>query len=442
MWLSVHGERRTSCSKEARSFIDSLDISQPACVQLPERPGTQALKIAHSVDPKVKTCPQPATAGHFRQETTCFLWCPYRQSGGSSVRTYPERRHDAWLHGKLYQSRDILRQFAGKRNPTGNTDRLEWRPYRTELWISKQLIWKQNSGLIYSWAKVRLFLPMPVLYVLSDILYVLIYRVIRYRIRVIRRNMEASFPEKVQNRTSQAGESLLSSFSDYIVEDDQTGAHIAGGSVTPRPHQEPRSGHQVTGRRTKYGYDADGTLWQTGNGSVPPAWYTHGIQTLANIPPLNNKAVDRLFIFYLRTRFGSYGMKKNDTVRDMMTLKSENSKNIVIFIADQTPSKGKPALLDYLPEPGPLCWTVRNVSPVNWFAGHLPGCTESETRLLYSKWSDRPCQTDCRERDYRIIRPHDGKDDPCVTRLTGSGLTNVGNTREDSWQMTIILNEK
>ena len=54
--------------------------------------------------------------------------------------------------------------------------------------------------------------------------------------------------------------------------------------------------------------------------------------------PLNNKAVDRLFI-YLRTRFGSYGMKKNDTVRDMMTLKRENSKNIVIFIADQTPSK-------------------------------------------------------------------------------------------------------
>ena len=54
--------------------------------------------------------------------------------------------------------------------------------------------------------------------------------------------------------------------------------------------------------------------------------------------PLNNKAVDRLFIF-LRTRFGSYGMKKNDTVRDMMTLKRENSKNIVIFIADQTPSK-------------------------------------------------------------------------------------------------------
>ena len=32
-------------------------------------------------------------------------------------------------------------------------------------------------------------------------------------------------------------------------------------------------------------------------------------------------------------------MKKNDTVRDMMTLKKEGNNNIVIFIADQTPSK-------------------------------------------------------------------------------------------------------
>ena len=55
---------------------------------------------------------------------------------------------------------------------------------------------KIQYGLIYSWAKVHAFLPMPVLYVLSDILYVLIYRVIRYRIRVVRRNMQASFPEK------------------------------------------------------------------------------------------------------------------------------------------------------------------------------------------------------------------------------------------------------
>lgn len=38
----------------ARSFIDSLDISQLHVFSYSERPGTQALKIAYSVDPKVK----------------------------------------------------------------------------------------------------------------------------------------------------------------------------------------------------------------------------------------------------------------------------------------------------------------------------------------------------------------------------------------------------
>ena len=40
--------------EEARSFIDGLDISQLHVFSYSERPGTQALKIAHSVDPKVK----------------------------------------------------------------------------------------------------------------------------------------------------------------------------------------------------------------------------------------------------------------------------------------------------------------------------------------------------------------------------------------------------
>ncbi|MDR1203389.1 MAG: radical SAM protein, partial [Tannerellaceae bacterium] len=39
---------------EAQSFIESLDISQLHVFSYSERPGTQALKIAYSVDPKTK----------------------------------------------------------------------------------------------------------------------------------------------------------------------------------------------------------------------------------------------------------------------------------------------------------------------------------------------------------------------------------------------------
>ena len=39
-------------------------------------------------------------------------------------------------------------------------------------------------------------LPLRALYVLSDFLYVLIYYVVRYRRGIVRRNLEASFPDK------------------------------------------------------------------------------------------------------------------------------------------------------------------------------------------------------------------------------------------------------
>ena len=39
-------------------------------------------------------------------------------------------------------------------------------------------------------------LPLRVLYVLSDLLYVLTYHVIRYRRNVVRENLRTSFPEK------------------------------------------------------------------------------------------------------------------------------------------------------------------------------------------------------------------------------------------------------
>ncbi len=43
-----------ACFEEARTFIDSLDISQLHVFSYSERPGTQALKIEHTVDPKTK----------------------------------------------------------------------------------------------------------------------------------------------------------------------------------------------------------------------------------------------------------------------------------------------------------------------------------------------------------------------------------------------------
>ena len=51
--VGTRGETDT-CFEEARTFIESLDISQLHVFCYSERPGTQALKIDHVVDPKTK----------------------------------------------------------------------------------------------------------------------------------------------------------------------------------------------------------------------------------------------------------------------------------------------------------------------------------------------------------------------------------------------------
>lgn len=180
-------------------------------------------------------------------------------------------------------------------------------------------------------------LPMPVLYVLSDILYILIYRVMRYRLKVVRRNLEASFPDKSEIELRRLEREFYHHFADYIMETIKL-AHISEEEVLRRAYiknPELATQLQAEGQKTVMMLMGHYGNWE---------WFSSASMIFKDsrlwqiYRPLNNKAVDRLFI-YLRTRFGSYGMKKNDTVRDMIQLKKEDSNNIVIFIADQTPSK-------------------------------------------------------------------------------------------------------
>lgn len=56
------------------------------------------------------------------------------------------------------------------------------------------------------------FLPLPVLYVISDVLAFLTYHVVRYRRELVKKNIYASFPERVARKrtVSSAGSIAIS----------------------------------------------------------------------------------------------------------------------------------------------------------------------------------------------------------------------------------------
>ena len=192
--------------------------------------------------------------------------------------------------------------------------------------------------ILFIWVKVHAVLPLPILYLLSDILYFFIFYVARYRRKVVINNIKNSFPDKSENENKRLERRFYRHFADYIVETIKL-AGISQKELLRRAYvQNPElildlldKGHTcIILSMGHYG----NWEWFSGVSSC--------LNGRANIHqiyrPLTNKAFDRLFI-YIRTRFNSFGIKKNDTVRDMITLKRNKTHALVAFIADQTPNK-------------------------------------------------------------------------------------------------------
>ena len=196
---------------------------------------------------------------------------------------------------------------------------------------------KIQYALIYSWVKIHALLPMRALYVLSDILYVLVYRIIRYRVKVVHKNLTNSFPEKSEAELLKLEREFYHHFADYIVETIKL-AHISLEELQRRAYlRNPELVDQLMAEghtcfillMGHYGN------WEWFSGSTSRFKDSRIYQIYR---PLSNKAFDQLFI-HLRTQFGSYGIKKQDTVREVIQLKKDKTPCVVIFIADQTPSR-------------------------------------------------------------------------------------------------------
>ena len=200
------------------------------------------------------------------------------------------------------------------------------------------IMWnKIQYALIYSWVKVHALLPMWALYILSDILYVLIYKIIRYRVKVVRQNMKASFPEKSDTELRRLEREFYHHFADYVVETIKL-AHISLEELQRRAFLK---NPELVDKLMEKGHTCFILLmghygnWEWFSGSTSRFQDSRIYQIYR---PLSNQAFDRLFI-NLRTKFGSFGIKKQDTVRDVITLKKNKTRCVVIFIADQTPSR-------------------------------------------------------------------------------------------------------
>lgn len=191
---------------------------------------------------------------------------------------------------------------------------------------------------LFLWVKMHAILPMRILFVLSDILYFFIYHVAHYRKKVVRNNLKNSFPGKTQKELLQLERRFYHHFADYIIETIKL-AHISQEELLRRANiRNPElvydlldKGHtcfiMIMGHYGNWEWFSGATARFEGRATIYQVYR-----------PLSNKAFDRLFI-YLRTRFHSFGIKKNDTIRELIRLKQNKTHALLPFLADQTPSK-------------------------------------------------------------------------------------------------------
>lgn len=178
-------------------------------------------------------------------------------------------------------------------------------------------------------------LPFRVLYILSDFNYYLMYYVGRYRRKVVRDNLQKSFPEKSERERLQIERKFYRYLSDYMLEMLKL-LHMSAEDLYRR--MTYNNTDQYLELIDKHG----GIIimiphyanfeWLPGIGAIMKP----GDVPMQVYKPLRNKYLDELFK-RIRSRFGGYNVPKHSTAREIIRLKRAGERMVVGLITDQWP---------------------------------------------------------------------------------------------------------
>lgn len=189
--------------------------------------------------------------------------------------------------------------------------------------------------LLYGVTYLVSLLPYKALYVLSDLTFLLVYHVIRYRRKVVARNLASAFPNGDNRRTEKRFYHWLC---DYFFE---TMKLLSVKPETLLRHIEFRNLDQVEAYFDR-GKSCAAMLghycnWEYLTSMSLPMKRWKGKFFLGLIyHPLSNKAFDRLFIDIREHNQGTCVPKK-DILRKLVELKKEQRLSYFGYILDQSP---------------------------------------------------------------------------------------------------------
>ncbi|WP_232373333.1 lysophospholipid acyltransferase family protein [Pinibacter aurantiacus] len=202
-------------------------------------------------------------------------------------------------------------------------------------------------------------LPFRLLYALSDLVYVVLFHLIRYRRKIVLQNLRNAFPEKSTAEINSICKDFYSYLCDLFLETFKTLTISPDAMIRHCKFSEETKA--IFNDINKEGKSAILVLGHLGNWE----WAGNTFSLVCNqqlyviYHPLANKHFNDL-MYKMRTRFGTKLIAMNDTFRAMVALSKE--VNVTAFIADQTPQPEHGYWTDFLNQDTPVFWGTEKIA--------------------------------------------------------------------------------
>ncbi len=254
------------------------------------------------------------------------------------------------------------------------------------------MIKKVFNSLLKLFLTLISYLPFPVLYFLSNGLSFVIYRIFRYRVKVVRKNLLNSFPEKNSDERLLIEKKFYNHLADMIIET------IKMISITPYSlhkrmllnnpeiidnfYKKQQSIVFITNHYNNWEY-AGIAVSNVSRLKIYPIY-----------KPLNNLFFND-FIKEVRSRFGAIPIAKSETLRTLVANKFHLTGTA--FIADQTPIKNEIQYwTTFLNQDTPVYLGVEKIAikfnyPVVY--GHVQKVSRGKYELTFKVISEKPSTT-------------------------------------------------
>ena len=189
--------------------------------------------------------------------------------------------------------------------------------------------------VIYSLWFLLSLLPLRIHYMLSDLLYLIIYRLIHYRVAVVRKNIQESFPEKDADEQLAIERGFYHWFCDYLAES----VKLLTMSRSQMRRRMVFKGTDVVDEVVRNGQSCAVYLGHYCNWewiTSLPLWVTPEAQCGQIYHVLENQEFDKLFL-KLRQRWGAVCIPMAETLRRLIQYRQANQPVVIGYIGDQVP---------------------------------------------------------------------------------------------------------